>query len=253
MVVRRQGRANDTGRIIGDLLQQVEAAPRYLINSEMCIIRRENVSMQLNELANSLPDVVHQAQEIVQQQDAYRAQAQKECDEMLARAREEAQHMINDAEQRKKQAEAEAEQTRRALEAQVQQIRARTDQEANAIVLQAQENARKMQQEAYDRAQQLVTQAEHRSAELTSQEYVLQKAREEANKLDQLTRQQLDQLHDRVYDFLGGLMAEIDRHLVASVTDLRREYEELQNRRQGRLSQPAEAPQAQQERYPSTL
>ena len=143
----------------------------------------------------------------------------------MDKAQEEAQQVLADAQARLQEAGGEA-----------QRIKAAAEAEANQIRMQVQEAARRMDSEARANASQIIAAAEQQRRDLVSRESVLQTARAEADMLSRQTRQELDELHDQVYDFLGGLMKEIDRYLFSTIDSLHAEYKELESHRQGRLS-----------------
>lgn len=232
MIVRSHDKVNETQHAIDEMYQAVQQASRYLIKSDMCIIHRESFIAMLNVLNGGLPEAYRQAQRIVAEESQYREQTKQECDAELAKARTAAQQMIADAQKQLQEATAEAQRMKAAAEMEAQQLRARAEQEAAGTIRQAQEGARQIQQEASANASRIVAEAEQQKRELVSKEQVLQEARQAAENLNKQTRQEMNELHDRVYDFLGGVMLEIDRHLVETIQSVRTEYQQLQNHRQ---------------------
>lgn len=207
--------------VLKELSETVDAAQRYLFNrGDMCILDRGFMLGKINEMVGSLPESFRQAETIVTEEKNLRAQASAECEAMLARARDQGQQIEAEAQQRLDTANAEA-----------QQIRAGADHAAQDTVRQANEEAQRIIREAKQQAEAIRIEAERQLREAVSRENVQRAAQVEADEIRETAHKEMDELHNNVFDYLNGVMGEIERFLGANLQNVRAERKELNDHR----------------------
>ena len=207
--------------VLKELSEAVDAAQRYrFTRGDMCVLDRGYLLGKINEMVGSLPESFRQAEAIVTETEALRMQTSAECESMLGKARDQG-----------RQIEAEAKELLDKAEADAQQVRATADHTGQSIVRQANEEAQRIVQEARQQAEGIRQEAERQMREALSRENILRVAQVEADEIRESARKEADDLHDRVFDYLDGVMHEIDRFLGASMQQVRSERKQLNDHR----------------------
>ena len=206
--------------IIREMNDVVDNARKTLINSDACVVSRSLLQERLAQLGNLLPDARTQAEGIIREDAALRAQTAQDCSEALNNAQNRAKQMISDAQNQVAQAQAEVKKAGEAAQRTVQEAQQRAQDEANRIVQQANQEA------AAIRAK-----AEQERDELVSHENVYRVATVEAEELRENTRKELSQIRQSTFDYLDNVMGEVDRCLTSLSNDIRMERGELNNHR----------------------
>lgn len=206
--------------IIREMNDVVDNARKTLINSDACVVSRSLLQERLAQLGNLLPEALTQAEGIIREDAALRAQTAQDCSEALNNAQNRAKQMISDAQNQVAQAQAEVKKAGEAAQRTVQEAQQRAQDEANRIVQQANQEA------AAIRAK-----AEQERDELVSHENVYRVATVEAEELRENTRKELSQIRQSTFDYLDNVMGEVDRCLTSLSNDIRMERGELNNHR----------------------
>ena len=207
--------------VLKELSETVDDAQRYLFNrGDMCILDRGFLQGKINELVGSLPESFRQAETIVTEEKALRAQAAAEREAEMNKAREDATQLGAQAQQVLDQAGGEA-----------QQIRAGAERAAQDMVQKAHEDAQRIIHEAQQQAEAIRQEAERQLREAVSRENVQRVAQVEADELRESTRKEMNELHDNVFDYLNGVMGEIERFLGQNLQSVRAERKELNDHR----------------------
>lgn len=207
--------------VLKELSEMVDGAQRYLFTrGDMCILDRGYLQGKINEMVGALPESFRQAETIVTEEKNLRAQANAECEALLAKARDQG-----------KQIEAEAQQQLDKAGAEAQQIRAGADKAAQDTNRQANEEAQRIIHEAKQQAEAIRAEAERQMREAVSRENVQRVAQVEADEIRETARKEMDELHDNVFDYLNGVMGEIERFLGANLQNVRTERKELNDHR----------------------
>ena len=206
--------------LINELDDAVENARKTLINAEACVINRKYLQDHLEMLKGLLPDALEQAESIIKEDAAIRAQTAQDCSEALTNAQNRAKQMIADAQNQVAQAQNEVKKATEAAQRTVQEAQQRAQDEANRIV-----------QQANQEAAAIHAKAEQERNELVSHENVYRVATVEAEELRESTRKELMQIRQNTFDYLDNVMGEVDRCLSSLSNDIRMERNELNNHR----------------------
>lgn len=206
--------------LINELDDAVENARKTLINAEACVINRKYLQDHLEMLKGLLPDALEQAEKIIKEDAAIRAQTAQDCSEALTNAQNRAKQMIADAQNQVTQAQNEVKKATDAAQRTVQEAQQRAQDEANRIV-----------QQANQEAAAIHAKAEQERNELVSHENVYRVATVEAEELRESTRKELMQIRQNTFDYLDNVMGEVDRCLSSLSNDIRMERNELNNHR----------------------
>ena len=206
--------------LINELDDAVENARKTLINAEACVINRKYLQDHLEMLKGLLPDALEQAESIIKEDAAIRAQTAQDCSEALTNAQNRAKQMIADAQNQVAQAQNEVKKATDAAQRTVQEAQQRAQDEANRIV-----------QQANQEAAAIHAKAEQERNELVSHENVYRVATVEAEELRESTRKELMQIRQNTFDYLDNVMGEVDRCLSSLSNDIRMERNELNNHR----------------------
>lgn len=206
--------------LINELDDAVENARKTLINAEACVINRKYLQDHLEMLKGLLPDALEQAESIIKEDAAIRAQTAQDCSEALTNAQNRAKQMIADAQNQVAQAQNEVKKATDAAQRTVQEAQQRAQDEANRIV-----------QQANQEAATIHAKAEQERNELVSHENVYRVATVEAEELRESTRKELMQIRQNTFDYLDNVMGEVDRCLSSLSNDIRMERNELNNHR----------------------
>lgn len=206
--------------IIRELTETVDTARKTLINSDACVVSRSLLQDRLSTLENILPDALTQAEGIIREDAAIRAQTAQDCSEALTNAQNRAKQMIADAQSQVAQAQTEVKKAGETAQRTVQEAQQRAQDEANRMIQQANQEA------AAIRAK-----AEQDRDELVSHENVYRVATVEAEELRESTRKELMQIRQNTFDYLDNVMGEVDRCLNSLSNDIRMERGELNNHR----------------------
>ena len=207
--------------VLKELSETVDGAQRYLFNrGDMCILDRGFLQGKINEMVGSLPESFRQAEAIVTDEKAIRAQAAAESEAQMNKAREDATQLGADAQQVLDQANGEAQKIRAAAERAAQDIVRKGEEEAQRVILEAKQQAEGIRQEA-----------ERQLREAVSRENVQRMAQVEADEMRENARKEMNELHDNVFDYLNGVMGEIERFLGQNLQNVRTERKELNDHR----------------------
>ncbi|MBP3636365.1 MAG: hypothetical protein J6K13_02265 [Clostridia bacterium] len=206
--------------LINELDDAVENARKTLINAEACVINRKYLQDHLEMLKGLLPDALEQAESIIKEDAAIRAQTAQDCSEALTNAQNRAKQMIADAQNQVAQAQNEVKKATDAAQRTVQEAQQRAQDEASRIV-----------QQANQEATAIHAKAEQERNELVSHENVYRVATVEAEELRESTRKELLQIRQNTFDYLDNVMGEVDRCLSSLSNDIRMERNELNNHR----------------------
>lgn len=206
--------------IVRELTETVDTARKTLINSDACVVSRSLLQERLAQLDQLLPDALRQAESIIREDAAIRAQTAQDCSEALNNAQNRAKQMIADAQNQVAQAQAEVQKAGETAQRTVQEAQQRAQDEANRMIQQANQEA------AAIRAK-----AEQDRDELVSHENVYRVATVEAEELRESTRKELMQVRQNTFDYLDNVMGEVDRCLNSLSNDIRMERTELNNHR----------------------
>lgn len=206
--------------LINELDDAVENARKTLINAEACVINRKYLQDHLEMLKGLLPDALEQAESIIKEDAAIRAQTAQDCSEALTNAQNRAKQMIADAQNQVAQAQNEVKKATDAAQRTVQEAQQRAQDEASRIV-----------QQANQEAAAIHAKAEQERNELVSHENVYRVATVEAEELRESTRKELLQIRQNTFDYLDNVMGEVDRCLSSLSNDIRMERNELNNHR----------------------
>ena len=206
--------------IVRELTETVDTARKTLINSDACVVSRSLLQERLAQLDQLLPDALRQAEGIIREDAAIRAQTAQDCSEALNNAQNRAKQMIADAQNQVAQAQAEVQKAGETAQRTVQEAQQRAQDEANRMIQQANQEA------AAIRAK-----AEQDRDELVSHENVYRVATVEAEELRESTRKELMQVRQNTFDYLDNVMGEVDRCLNSLSNDIRMERTELNNHR----------------------
>lgn len=206
--------------IIREMSDTVESARKTLINADACVVSRSLLQERLDQLRDLLPDAMNEAERILREDAAIRAQTAQDCSEALTNAQNRAKQMIADAQNQVAQAQAEVKKAGETAQRTVQEAQQRAQDEANRMIQQANQEA------AAIRAK-----AEQERNELVSHENVYRVATVEAEELRESTRKELLQIRQNTFDYLDNVMGEVDRCLSSLSNDIRMERNELNNHR----------------------
>ena len=206
--------------IIRELSETVETARKTLINSDACVVSRSLMQERLAQLDSLLPDALKQAEQIIREDAAIRAQTAQDCNEALTGAQNKAKQMIADAQAQVSQAQADVKKAAETAQRTLQEAQQRAQDEGNRLIQQANQEA------AAIRAK-----AEQDRDELVSHENVYRVATVEAEELRENTRKELAQIRQNTFDYLDNVMGEVDRCLTSLSNDIRMERGELNNHR----------------------
>lgn len=207
--------------VLKELSETVDGAQRYLFNrGDMCILDRGFLQGKINEMVGSLPESFRQAETIVTEEKALRAQAAAECEAQMNKAREDATQLGADAQQVLDQANGEAQKIHAAAERAAQDIARKAEEEAQRIIREAKQQAEGIRQDA-----------ERQLREAISRENVQRMAQVEADEMRENARKEMNELHDNVFDYLNGVMGEIERFLGQNLQNVRAERKELNDHR----------------------
>ncbi|MCH5286432.1 MAG: hypothetical protein J1E43_03350 [Christensenellaceae bacterium] len=221
MIQNNHDRLDQCILVLKELSEAVDGAQRYLFTrGDMCILDRGYLQGKINEMVGSLPESFRQAETIVTEEKSLRAQAAAENEALLAKAREQGRQLETEAQQQLDKANAEA-----------QQIRAAAEHAAQDTARQANEEAQRILREARQQADSIRAEAEKQLREAVSRENVLRVAQVEADEIRETTRKEMNELHDNVFDYLNGVMGEIERFLGANLQNVRTERKELNDHR----------------------
>ncbi|MBE5804700.1 MAG: hypothetical protein E7316_09335 [Clostridiales bacterium] len=206
--------------IIRELSDTVDSARKTLINSDACVVSRSLMQDRLAQLENFLPEALLQAEGIIREDAALRAQTAQDCSEALTGAQNRAKQMIAEAQDQVSQAQAEVRKAGENAQRIVQEAQQRAQDDANRLIQQANQEA------AAIRAK-----AEQDRDEMVSHENVYRVATVEAEELRESTRKELMQIRQSTFDYLDNVMGEVDRCLNSLSNDIRMERGELNNHR----------------------
>ena len=206
--------------VLKELSETVDGAQRYLFKGDMCILDRNFLQGKINEMVGSLPESFRQAETIVTEEKTLRAQNAAECEAEMNKARENATELGAQAQQVLDQANGEA-----------QQIRAAAERAAMDIGQKAREDAQRIIHEAQQQAEAIRQEAERQLREAVSRENVQRVAQVEADEMRENARKEMNELHDNVFDYLNGVMGEIERFLGQNLQNVRTERKELNDHR----------------------
>ena len=220
MAIRGSGSVDQCLAIVLELKDAVKTARKTFINSDACIISRSLLEQRLEELDVLLPEAIRQAEVIIQEDAAIRAQTAQDCSEALNGAQERARQMIADAQNQVNQAQMEVKKANDAAQ--------RTVQEASQ---RAQDETARLIQQANQEAAAIRAKAEQDRDELVCQENVYRVATVEAEEIRESTRKELLQIRQNTFDYLDNVMGEVDRCLNSLSNDIRMERNELNNHR----------------------
>lgn len=206
--------------IIRELEETVNSARKTLINSDSCIVSRSLLLERLDQLSDTLPEAFHQAESIIRDEKALRAQTVQDCNEALTSAQNRAKQMVADAQNQVAQAQAEAQKAADMAQRTLQEAQQKAQEEGNRLVQQANQEA------AAIRAS-----AEQERNALVSQENVYRVATVEAEELRENTHKELLQIRQNTFDYLDHVMGEVDRCLGDLSNEIRSERAELNKHR----------------------
>lgn len=207
--------------VLKELSETVDAAQRYLFTrGDMCIMDRGFLQGKINEMVGSLPESFRQAETIVTEEKNLRAQAAAEREAEMNKAREDATQLGAEAQQVLDQAKGEAQQIHAAAERAAQETAQKAAEEAQRIIHEAKQQAEAIRQDA-----------ERQLREAVSRENVQRVAQVEADEMRESARKEMNQLHDNVFDYLNGVMGEIERFLGQNLQNVRAERKELNDHR----------------------
>ena len=102
---------------------------------------------------------------------------------------------------------------------------------ARDTLAKAQSDANATIEAARSEANRILEDAQRRAQVLVSQEEIVRRARVEASEAKQNMQEELALLRQNTFDYLDGVMEQLDRHLSKTVSDLRLERSELNNHR----------------------
>ena len=207
--------------VLKELSETCDSAQRYLFTrGDMCILDRNFLQGKINELVGCLPESFRQAESIVTEEKTIKTQTNAECESLLAKARDQGKQIESQAQQELDKAKTEA-----------QKARADADQEAQEAIRQAKEEAQRIVLDAKQQAETIRLDAERKLREAVSRENVQRVAQVEADELRESTRKEMNELHDNVFDYLNGVMGEIERFLGQNLQNVRTERKELNDHR----------------------
>lgn len=206
--------------IIREMTDVVDTARKTLINADTCVVSRSLLQERLSMLEDLLPDAVKQAEGILKEEASLRAKAAQDCNEALTNAQNRAKQMIADAQGQVSQAQLEVKKAGETAQ--------RTVAEAK---MQAQDEVNRLIQQANQEAAAIRAKAEQERNELVSHENVYRVATVEAEELRENTRKELMQIRQSTFDYLDGVMGEVDRCLNSLSNSIRIERNDLNNHR----------------------
>lgn len=207
--------------VLKELSEAIDGAQRFLFTrGDQCVLERGYLLGKINELVGSLPESFRQAESIVTEEKAIKAQAAAEGEAIMAKAQEDARQMAAEAQRQLDSAGAEA-----------QQIRAAAERAAQDTARMANEEAQRIVMEARQQAEGIRIEAERQLREAVSRENILRVAQVEADEMREAARREMNGLHDNVFDYLNSVMSEIERYLGASLQSVRTERKELNDHR----------------------
>lgn len=221
MIEQGHDRIDQCALTLRELSELVSEAQRYFFGrGDLCILDRSYVMGKLNDLNGSLPESFRQAEQLIADMKTLRAQANSECESILAKAREQGRQLEAEAQQALDKANGEAQQIRASAELAAQEGARKAEGEAARIIAEAKQQAEKIRQDA-----------EQQLREAVSRENVQRVAQVEADEIREQTRKEMNELHDNVFDYLDGVMGEIERFLGTNLQSVRNERKELNDHR----------------------
>lgn len=199
--------------LIQEISDTVENARKAFMGKDECIVNRPRLLECVHTLENSLPSVVQAASDYAHNIQRIQQDAEQQRNATIMDARQRATQMLSEAQQQASDATSKAERAARDTLAKAQS-------DANATIEAARSEANRILEDAQRRAQVLV-----------SQEEIVRRARVEASEAKQNMQEELALLRQNTFDYLDGVMEQLDRHLSKTVSDLRLERSELNNHR----------------------
>lgn len=206
--------------IIRELNDMVDSARRTFINADTCVLSRRLLQDRLAQLEDSMPDALHQAENILQEDAALRAKTAKDCSDALNDAQTKARQMLADAQSQAAQLQQEAKAANDAAQRAMQEAQQRAQEEGNRILQQANQEANIIR-----------AQAEHDRDQLVSQESVFQRAMVEAEEMRESTNAELTRIRQNTFDYLDGVLGRVDQCLVTLTNEVRGQRGELNDHR----------------------
>lgn len=199
--------------LLNDLSNSVTDAKKVPFSAGSCIINQTQFLNMVQELKDSLPSAFNTASEYVKNINSIQQQAEQESKTLLRDSQYQSQKAIDEANIKAKETLDQAE----------QQARAVTD-KANA-------DAAAILANAQQQAEQLLANAQREAEAMKERESVLRLARVEASELRETTKQEMGMLRQNTFDYLDGILDQVDRALADTITGLRRERSELNQHR----------------------
>ena len=184
--------------VLSQISTMVDEAKKYILRSDMCLIRRQDLMDKVLELQQSIPSALDQAARIVDEESTIRTEAQQQI--------QQAQAMLA-------QIQREGEQLREQLTQEAQN-------QANSIV----EDGRRQ-------AQKIVSDAEADAARLVENESVYRRAQIAAQEMTENATAQVNQMRQQTFGFLDDMLGKAERYVGSLVSDVHQERENLNSMR----------------------
>lgn len=199
--------------ILEEMNGMVLNSRKAFLNSSSCIVDRERLGQLMQDLYASLPEEIEQAKKIIKDRTSILSKASSEANEKVQQAAVGARRTTDEATQKAQMATS-------AAEYNAQEIFRKSNAEAQARVEAAKQEAQSILDEASDHAIALV-----------SQEEITARAQVEAEELRQSTQDEMANLRHEVFNYLDGVLGEIDRTITDKTNGLRMTRQELNARR----------------------
>ena len=199
--------------ILEEMNGMVLNSRKAFLNSNACIVDRERLCQLMQDLQDSLPAELDQAKKIIKERTSILSKASSEANEKVQQASVSARRMTDEAAQK-------AQMTTSAAEYSAQETFRKSNEEAQGRV-----------EAAKQEALRIVEEANQHAAALVSQEEVTARAQVEADELRQRTQEEMANLRHEVFNYLDGVLGEIDRTLVEKTNHLRMTRQDLNTRR----------------------
>ena len=205
---------------LNELTDLVQNSKKAFFTADNVIVNRQTMMEIIDRIYSNLPDALASARSIIDQQEQILTQARQESDDTVGKAKAEARRLTEEAQAALQKAQGEA-----------QQMHANAQQAANDLFQQAQAEAQNIRLKADQDANMKAAEAENLLQQKVSENNVFQVASVKAEELRQSTENELRELKEKTFQYLDGVMNDIERYTNDLAQDIRIERSELNKRR----------------------
>lgn len=213
--------------VLSQISTMVDEAKKYILRSDMCLIRRQDLMDKVLELQQSIPSALDQAARIVDEESTIRTEAQQQAEATKSAAQAEADRI---AAQSRSDYEAAQQQIQQA-QAMLAQIQREGEQLREQLTQEAQNQANSIVEDGRRQAQKIVSDAEADAARLVENESVYRRAQIAAQEMTENATAQVNQMRQQTFGFLDDMLGKAERYVGSLVSDVHQERENLNSMR----------------------